>query len=240
VTIGIYKLAFEGTNKVYIGKSNNIGQRVRNHKYLVSYGKSSNKLNRAFNLYGYLSLHIVETCALADLNNRELAQIHVHDAIANGFNSIDDVVPPVWGENGPSAKHTNAEYIDAAYLLAVENKMCSEVSDILGMTRDIVKTISTLKNHSWLEQAVPEIYALLKAKKHTGNGSAEQRGIVYPKVKSPTGEIYSVTNLREFCREHGLKNSGFIVLLQGKLKRGVHKAGHWLQKITKFCLEYSA
>ena len=48
--------------------------------------------------------------------------------------------------------------------------------------------------------------------------SAKNRGIVYPKIKSPDGELYTVENAYAFARQHGLRGNHLTEVLNGHRK----------------------
>lgn len=85
--IGIYKLEING--KVYIGQSRSITKRFAEHSLKLRTGRHYNKhLQRAFDKYKIVVSSVVEECAYADLNKRELYWIRVFAATnpTNGFN----------------------------------------------------------------------------------------------------------------------------------------------------------
>lgn len=68
--IGIYKIT-SPTNRIYIGQSINLEERIRKYKRYGS--KSQTRLQRSFNKYGteYHLFEIIEQCDEKDLNERE-------------------------------------------------------------------------------------------------------------------------------------------------------------------------
>ncbi len=71
---GIYIIINNNNNKKYIGKSNDINRRIKEHLYLYELSRTPNKpLYLAFQKYGTLSFHyeILEECEQENLNERE-------------------------------------------------------------------------------------------------------------------------------------------------------------------------
>lgn len=72
--IGIYKITNIDTNKVYIGQSNDIKYRFRQHKCKLRANKHYNKyLQNAWNKYGekHFIFSVIEECELKELNDKE-------------------------------------------------------------------------------------------------------------------------------------------------------------------------
>lgn len=91
---GIYKITNLTNNKSYIGKSSNIEERFKYHKYnYQSFGKDWNKtLYKAFRKYGLnnFSFDIIEEMTKDEYdkfsNNREQYWIQYYDSFENGYN----------------------------------------------------------------------------------------------------------------------------------------------------------
>lgn len=80
---GIYKITCRVTGKIYIGQSQSLGARKRQHWDKLRLGKHKNKKMQAdWNEYGAanFSFDILEKCAVSDLNEREIYWINKYDA----------------------------------------------------------------------------------------------------------------------------------------------------------------
>jgi hypothetical protein len=86
---GIYKISFKGSNKVYIGLTNNFAQRKNEHIKALRGNRHFNiHLQRAFVKYGEDSflMELLEECDLCDLNEREKYYILKFNSFNDGFN----------------------------------------------------------------------------------------------------------------------------------------------------------
>jgi group I intron endonuclease len=86
---GIYKISLKGSNKVYIGLTNNFAQRKNEHIKALKGNKHFNiHLQRAFVKYGEESflMELLEECDLCDLNEREKYYILKFNSFNDGFN----------------------------------------------------------------------------------------------------------------------------------------------------------
>ncbi len=88
--IGVYKLIFDNTDKVYIGSSINIEQRYKTHLTSVEQGRASKKRIKTFDLYGKPRLEILQLCDTDSLCILEQKYIKEYDSVNNGFNTRND------------------------------------------------------------------------------------------------------------------------------------------------------
>ncbi len=88
MTIGIYKLVFKGTNKIYIGSSTNIEMRFNSHLRSYRDGRISKKLAIAFETFGNPSLEIIAECEENELLAKEIFAVKYYKCIENGFNTV--------------------------------------------------------------------------------------------------------------------------------------------------------
>ena len=91
--IGIYKITNKVNGKVYIGQSDNIERRWKNHKKdaFWSNGHVYNyPLYRAMRKYGLdnFLFEILEECKKEELNQKEVSYIAQYDSFHNGYNPI--------------------------------------------------------------------------------------------------------------------------------------------------------
>jgi group I intron endonuclease len=84
--IGIYRIT-SPTNKVYIGKSINVENRINEYKY-ISRRKLQHKLNNSINKHGLENhiFEIIEECTLENINEREIYWIDHYNCVENGLN----------------------------------------------------------------------------------------------------------------------------------------------------------
>ena len=92
---GIYKIENLINGKVYIGQSNDVKQRWKNHKWAINQeDKGQLPLYKAFKKYGIenFSFKVINMCDEDDMNELEMFYIEVHNSFirsenSNGYNS---------------------------------------------------------------------------------------------------------------------------------------------------------
>lgn len=225
MTIGIYKLVFNGTDKVYVGKSLNIEYRYKGHLRSFKRNEASNKMLEAYAQYGEPSLHILESCAEEDLDLLENKYIKELDAVVSGFNSRDESTGKVrnnCGELNHMAKYSNTQILECFNLLVdAPDMLFSEITEITGVPQGSVTILARGMAHKWIKEYNPTKYAklisLIGTRKSTCK-TAKAQGIVLPKVVDPEGIEYSIDSIRGFCREFGLDQAALGRVLHGKAK----------------------
>lgn len=211
MTIGIYKLIFEGTDKVYIGQSKNIEYRFREHKYALRNGLSSKKLLQAYTEYGEpVGYEILCECEVTELDTLENEAIELYSSYTNGFNSFRTEGGSIRGNSG--IEHWNQKY-SKTKILRVFSRIYRQLhipyADIAKMERvnvSLVNNIALGTHHLWLKQEYPDKFQLMLDSKRlrktiTGKTIGKVTGSV-PKLISPKGEMFEITNIRQFCITH--------------------------------------
>lgn len=164
MSIGIYMLVFTGTEKVYIGQSNCIERRYKEHLISFHNGSANSELLSAFNQYGTPELIILEETSLADLDIREIHYIAEYNSYLNGFNKTPG------GTINHKPHHTNKysngkvpeQKIEEVFFLLLDiNNKISSISEETGVSITVVRDIARLASHGWLKDKYPEEYAVL-------------------------------------------------------------------------------
>lgn len=222
MTIGIYKLVFEGTDKVYIGQSINIEKRFLEHLRNLKNNKASRKLQLAYNSFGNPKSECVIDCNIEELDELETLAIKLHDSFNNGFNSLESAceIPKTdnTGDKHGRSKYTNTKIIEVFNLLVEFPRYTQkQISDITGVTTNTVSHISQGTRHTWLKEAYPDKYTILMSLKGTRN-SAKHLGIVYPPIISPEGIKYIVDSPAAFARLHNISNAALVQVLNKRTK----------------------
>lgn len=118
-----------------------------------------------------------------------------------------------------SKRFTKEELIEVFELLiSSPEKTFKDIEEITGVCKNTIRDISCLKTNKWLKLAFPEKYSELEKLK--GNRkkplTSLKMGLVYPPIKSPTGEIYeNISNVSKFAKEHNLTGSHLATVLKG-------------------------
>lgn len=220
MTIGIYKLNFYDTDKLYIGQSVNIEQRILAHKSSFRKNKASPKLQKACNDYGYKDYNILLECTPQELDPLEKEAIQIFNSINNGFNILNGAsVPCNYGIHNVNAQYDEETYYNILILLGQTDPSITarRISELLGVSLYVVRHIAALESHTWLEERYPEEYRKVVERKSIKHNF----GIHHKKLLGPDGCIYEVKNVSDFARNHGLLQPKVSDVLNGR--RNHHK-----------------
>lgn len=239
MTIGIYRLIFPNTAKCYIGQSVNIERRYVQHIRDMEKGVAAEKVQQAYHMYGKPTLDIIlDDINISELDTLEKEAIEIFDCVSNGFNTYTDAFQApstLKGVDASNAKFNKEQILSVFNLLVYSDKSYPEISELTKVTVGAIASISVGKNHSWLSEEYPKEYSLLLNKigkrsnyrASTDKGyynivseklSAKAKGIVYPRIKSPSGEIYTIDNAYAFAKAHNLAGNHFQEVLNGHRK----------------------
>lgn len=89
--MGIYGIRCEKNQKIYIGSSENIKERFKDHKKRLRGNRHSNsELQKDFSLYGelYFTFFVVEETTEIDLLCREIYYVEFYKCILEGYNKL--------------------------------------------------------------------------------------------------------------------------------------------------------
>ena len=195
MAIGIYRLSFPNTDKVYIGQSINMSNRRASHMNSFIRGYATKKLQEAYRVYGTPEFTIQEECTKEELNTKELYYINKYNSVVDGFNSIYSALDGsgLYGEDCYSANYTNDKYIEALFFI-INNKELSlpEISKLSDISVGVLIQIQAGNSHKWLEKLYPEEYKQMLAMK--GNRHTYKQ---HPQTTSKLDKetVYSVLKL---------------------------------------------
>lgn len=224
MTIGIYKLIFPNTNRVYVGQSINIETRYTQHLNLMKQGKSSKELNFAYINFGAPTYEIVVECSEEELDDFEEGAIEIFDAVNNGFNTC---FTPGGKTKHSGELHGRSNYsnqqIYSVLLELINNldKNFQEISESTKVSKSVIAGIACLQQHRWLKLDYPDEYTKLEyihsnGVRHKGTKRGIKIDIYY--LLSPEGTTYLVTNSAQFAKEHSLSNCAILRLRTGERK----------------------
>lgn len=224
MTTGVYKLYWDTNHLVYIGKSVNIDNRYRQHKSILLSGMGSKKLQWAYDTYGMPKIEILLECSECELDIQEIQYINLFSSIEKGLNTSEggSYSYRAIGTDNPNAKYKEEDYFNVLYFLSEPGYSYREIEELTGVSKYVISHISSLESHNWLKDKYPELYSKVENIKNTiGRESAFMQGIFYPKLKSPSGEIFEVRHQTNFAKEYGLLQPKLCELLKGT--RNKHK-----------------
>lgn len=209
--IGIYKITNLINGKMYIGKSNNIERRKREHKNME--GKSV--IHDAIRKYGNenFSFEVVEECPLEKLNEREIYWIkYFNTFLGEGYNCTpggDGFIHPVKVSDeqlkqiiNDLINHTNLSIVDIAKKYNVSASTISFIN--LGKSRPQDGLQYPLRENPFDKREIPSKDLLLKE-------ISETCGNFYDIAKK--FEV-SYQTVRNWCQHHNLstnkKDYGYV------------------------------
>lgn len=231
MTCGIYLLKFFGTHKVYVGQSQTIEKRYIQHVSNIVNCTANYKLLEAYATYGIPVYEIVAETNIYDLDATENEAIQIWNAVEDGFNiySSANEAPTYTGYGCGNSKYLKEDLISVFNLLVHTDKTFAEIHSLTNIPEATISTISSTRAHIWLKDDFPEDYAILVNKTKTRRQlicstvvsdklSAKTRGIIYPKIKDPDGNIYVIDNAYKFAKQNGLAPNHFQEVLNGHRK----------------------
>jgi hypothetical protein len=231
MNIGIYCLDFNG--QVYIGRSNNLDRRNRDHRTNLDKGISNYKMLEAYAKYGYPSFSVLEYCTIDQLASKECQWIKEFNSIEDGLNITSGGDGGGSGVTHNRAIHKEDTILEVFnYLILPEALTYTVISSLTGVSVSTITNIVDSSAHIWLQEKYPIEYSLLSSielkAKRKANAQEESyskiRGklkdsFIYPDIISPDGVVFSsITNAKVFAEEHGLSTEGICRLFSGKIK----------------------
>jgi group I intron endonuclease len=213
MTIGVYLLRFNNTDKVYVGQSVNIERRYKIHLQRCRVGESSPKLQSAYDTFGNPILEILTKCSANRLDSEEVIAIQKFDSVNNGFNanlggSHDYYV---------CSKEQIAVVTKCVELLTNINNTYQDISNITGLAISTVSRIALGQVHNWIESELPEQYSKIVSLREIRRSTRCSSLGVYPILKSPSGILYTIDRgISNFSRTHKISTSSIRLLVRGK------------------------
>lgn len=154
--IGIYKITKKENGKSYIGQSNDIERRFKEHQ---TKGKESRiPLDIAIQKYGKdaFTYEIIQQCSLDELNERESYWIQYYNTVKNGYNCSVGGNQQSIGENNGRSKLIEQDIIKIRTAYANHKKQ----RDVYEEYKDIISFgyfQNLWQGHSW-KHIMPEVF----------------------------------------------------------------------------------
>lgn len=232
MTCGIYKLSFNGTDKVYIGQSTRMEVRYTQHKTDMRKGRASEKMQEAYTLYGLPQLEILKVCNSVELDTYETEYIAKYNSVDSGFNTYRDPyeAPVKKGTQAGNSKYSEDLIIDALMYLTIKNSSLRKAEEEFGIGRDTLYNITVGKSHSWVSEQYPNLLNKIRLNISETNLYTKQQ---LPKstyclnkklghsvyVIDPKGIKHEVTNINEFGRIHNISKSSLHRLISKQVTK---------------------
>lgn len=224
---GIYALYWEITSMVYIGQSQDVNRRFREHISKLKAGKHTNyKVTEHYSNFGIPELVILEICGIDKLNELEIVWTSEFNSLEDGLN-VTEAGKVGYGANGNASKYTKLQILKvfrALYGDPYYNYFT--IANKVGVTYNLVHDIMWGKSHLWLQDKYPDLYSRMISNKEVHYNNSKSYRTVYGKVATvldtKTGILYEVSNIREFSKIHGLNNAhlGGVIRRQRKSHKG--------------------
>lgn len=159
--IGIYKIVNKINGKIYIGQSNDIERRWREH--LCCYCNPNvtdynSKKYRAFRKYGIenFELQIIEEVSKEKLNEREIYWIQFYNSVKKGYNlAYGGSMPNLRGEDHSQAILTQDNVNKIMYYLEFTEKRFGDIGKQFNITSSEICHINNGNNWISDEKAYP-------------------------------------------------------------------------------------
>lgn len=172
--IGIYKITNKKTGKSYIGQSNDIERRFKEHQQKGASSRIS--LDVAIQKYGKdaFDYEIIEECSLSQLNEKEEYYIQLYDTKNNGYNCNDGGNQQSIGLNNGRAKlsEEDVKIIRCAY------RDHKKQQDIYELFKDIISFgyfQNVWQGQSWAH-IMPEVFTEENKKYYIYQNSKGENG----------------------------------------------------------------
>jgi hypothetical protein len=218
-TSGIYALYWWDEDLVYIGLSQNLEARHKEHlRNLRSNRHTNYKVQDAYIKYGTPDFVVLDLCSIAELPSKEIYWTQEFNAIEDGLCLIEAGIVG-FGTNSNASKYSKLQILKTFRLLYLTNKNYIRISELTGVADSTIRDICKERSHLWLKEKYPFQYNLMKSRERDIVTSSLRKQPT--KLISPKGDIVEVVNIREFARENNLHNTCLGEVVRGK--RSHHK-----------------
>lgn len=205
---------------VYIGQSQNIEKRFKEHLWCLSRSTHANpKMQSVYNQQGTPELVILEACSIAELYDKEIVWTKEFDSLAKGLNIVEPG-PSGWGTNSSRSKYSKIQILRIFSLLTTTNLANIDIAKKVGVNIRLVESIRGGYSHVWLKDAYPERYLLLANKAKVKNTYARKLGNNIILYNKNTGEEVEIASASDFAKEKCPKLPGpFAVAIRRVIRK---------------------
>lgn len=197
---GIYALYWPISSMVYIGQSQTINKRYREHLSCLSRGAHANpKVQYQYSLHGKPELIVLEICCIDQLYNNEILWTNEFNALVDGLNIVEPG-PSGWGVNSNQSKYSKSQILKVFSLLTTTSLANIDIANRIGVSLRLVECIRGGYSHTWLKESYPERYSKLENKPKVKNTVARRLGTPPILINTSTGQIVEVSSVVEFAQ----------------------------------------
>lgn len=207
---GVYALFWPVSSMVYVGQSQTINKRFREHLACLCNNKHANyKVQKQFDLNGPPELVILDICEIDDLFNKEVMWTNEFNSLAEGLNIVAPG-PSGWGVNSNQSKYSKTQVLKVFSLLTTTDLANIDISNKLTVSLRLVEAIRNGYSHIWLKEDYPERYAKLLTKSKVKSTVGRKLGKALIFIHSKTGEVVEVTSVVDFTKNiYGYLDNAF-------------------------------
>lgn len=212
MAIGIYKLVWNNSDKIYVGQSVNIENRYINHMSKFRNNQHSAYMQNMYNKYDSPQLVILEECSISELDHKEIYWISVSDTVnisVGGSNGL-------FGVNSPRCRYTKEQIVLVAQLLTNPNYTDFEISELTGVSCGTIMGIRKRKRHNWLAEEFPDLWKSLEDISRFSTAQA-RRFKTDCTLCDVDGKYHIVTNISKFAKENNLNKGHLCALVRGEI-----------------------
>ena len=197
---GIYALFWESQGLVYVGQSQTIEKRYRDHLVALSKGMHANyKVANAYNLYGEPSLVVLEECAIEDLYSLEILWTAEFNSLVDGLNIIEPGVSG-WGVNSSRARYSKFQVLKTFSMLYNTSLACIDISKKLNVSLRLVEAIKGGYSHTWLKDEYPDKYKKMQERANVKSTFSRRAGKIFVLKNIYTGEEAEIDSVANFTK----------------------------------------
>lgn len=223
---GIYALWWDLPNLIYIGQSQDIARRFKDHgRELANLVHCNYKLQNTYNEYGKPEYIILELCSLDKLYELEKYYTYEFDSLNSGLNIVE---PGLVGKgiNSSNSRYTKIKILRVFVSIYKYKRTREHISTKYNVPTDLIKRIAGGRSHLWLKEEYPKEYSLMKevSTKIRGKGGSTNKVVLL--IDDPQGNTHVIFgSLTDFCRtipefNENLKTSASTL---SQMKAGVRK-----------------
>lgn len=197
---GIYALYWWDQDLIYVGMTQNLNKRKREHSNAMHKNVHHNyQVQNAYHLYGtpeFIVLEYVDT--LEQLADKEIAWCYELDAL-NTEHGLCIIEPGIsaYGTQARNSKYTKIDILRVFVLLYKTSLSYQEISDLTKVSAGNIKSIKLGKCHLWLKEKYPDKYGLMQKRRFKGTSNVNKKYGLLQK----NGTVYHIINIAQFCRE---------------------------------------
>jgi hypothetical protein len=186
---------------VYIGQSQNIHRRYREHISSLKRGAHCNpKVQQEYLDKGDPTLVILEICGVDELYQKEIAWAIEFNALQEGLNVLEPGVSG-WGINSSQSKYSKIQVLKVFSLLTTTSMANIDISKRVKVSLKLVECIRGGYSHLWLKDTYPEKYSKLQNKSKVKNTVARRSGKLLRLVHIETSQVEVVDSVVDFTKK---------------------------------------